>query len=367
MGRLALPALALGLLFGLFSLPLSAGDSATSSDEEWLAVPFRVRDLTFPTVLVMGFEPRLVGPIQEGNWAIEVNTSVSNNFQVSSDIEDYLEARGGPRRPLTEEDFAAFELLDGDQFYIDGEFDLVGLGVHYALSEQWVASLHLSYLRYGGGFLDGTIYGFHDAFGLRQAGRQYVLDDQYQLFYKDDGGSFSLASELTSGGLTDPVISFSYNFPQTWRKWSLGVEAGLKIPLADEAALLGTGSYDFGFQWTVQRRWRKRALVVNLAYVLPGEFQPDGEFEPPSLPSLNLTYIQRVGRRWTGLVQLFFSDSIFRDATKSSLSELEFQLTAGFKLETEKGLWGFGLTENLFNFDNTPDIAVHLSYARLLP
>ena len=37
----------------------------------------------------------------------------------------------------------------------------------------------------------------------------------------------------------------------------------------------------------------------------------------------------------------------------------------GMKWATRTGVWGVGLTENLFNYDNTPDIAVHLSWGML--
>jgi hypothetical protein len=35
------------------------------------------------------------------------------------------------------------------------------------------------------------------------------------------------------------------------------------------------------------------------------------------------------------------------------------------KWVTRTGVWGVGLTENLFNYDNTRDIAVHLSWGKL--
>jgi len=51
--------------------------------------------------------------------------------------------------------------------------------------------------------------------------------------------------------------------------------------------------------------------------------------------------------------------------TNTGISDPEFQITSGMKWATRIGIWGVGLTENLFNFDNTPDIAVHLSWGML--
>lgn len=46
---------------------------------------------------------------------------------------------------------------------------------------------------------------------------------------------------------------------------------------------------------------------------------------------------------------------------RTDLSDPEFQITFGVKWATTDGVFGIGLTENLFNYANTPDIGVHLS------
>lgn len=66
------------------SAPLTASAQESSEDtgDHWLPVPFRVRDLTFPTVLVMGFMPRPAKSLDSGVWALEFNYSASNNLQI---------------------------------------------------------------------------------------------------------------------------------------------------------------------------------------------------------------------------------------------------------------------------------------------
>lgn len=53
---------------------------------------------------------------------------------------------------------------------------------------------------------------------------------------------------------------------------------------------------------------------------------------------------------------------MFSEATDSAISDVEIQLTFGLKRVTRLGVFGFGLTENLLNYDNTPDIGVHLTW-----
>ena len=56
----------------------------------------------------------------------------------------------------------------------------------------------------------------------------------------------------------------------------------------------------------------------------------------------------------------------FRKVVDSDLSELETQLTLAMKWNTPLGVIGLGLTENVFNMDNTPDIGLHFSWGLLV-
>lgn len=346
----------------------SADDSAAVADEDpWVPVPFRVRNLTFPTVLNLGFMPRPTNPVGSSNWAFEINTSVSNNFQMSQGIESWLDTRGGDRRALAPSDVdSILTELDEPQFLIDGELNVIDLGFHYGLSSQWTASLRVGYLGYSGGFMDSTIQEFHDLLGIGQAGREHIGLDGFQFFFMNEGESVVLHDRPSSGGLTDPTLSLTYSFPRSWKKWTFSIEGAVKPPLADVDDWLSSGGWDFGVQATAERRWRRDALVLNLALVVPGDYEIEGTFDPPDLPSANVAYLHRFGKRVTGVIQALYSENIFRDEVDSDLSVYEFQVTAGVKIDTLGGTIGIGITENLFNFDNTPDFGVHLSYGILI-
>jgi hypothetical protein len=334
------------------------------ADEGWIPVPFRVRNQTFPTLLVMGFSPRPAYALPEGAWALEVNASQSNNFQHSKNVESYLRTRPGNPQPLSGDDLAAIVAMNGDRFYIDGEITVIDVGVHYGLTERLGLAVRVPWFGYSGGFMDGMIYGFHDTFGLGQAGRDVVADDQFQVLVGFGDEVYVTDGAPTSGGFGDPVATLHYTFPGRLRGWVLGLEGGLKAPIADNEVNLSSGSWDVGLQLNAQRQWRRHAVVLNLAWVVPGEFRPEG-FEPATLPSLNASWLIRVGHHTSAVVQALFSENIFREATDTPLSELEFQVTLGAKFDLSFGTLGVGVTENVFNFDNTPDLALHLSYSRL--
>jgi hypothetical protein len=65
------------------------------------------------------------------------------------------------------------------------------------------------------------------------------------------------------------------------------------------------------------------------------------------------------------VLQVLFSEDVFRELADSDVAEAERQLTMGLAWDTSFGRVSLGLTEDLFNFDNTPDFAVHLNFAHL--
>ncbi len=340
--------------------------TAEADAPDWEPVPFRVRNLTLPTVLVMGFRPSPVMHLAPRSWAMEIDFAMSNSFQMSAGVEEYLAGRGGSRRPLNEADVqAVVHTAEGDQFLVDGELAMVDVGLHCGLTDELVVSLHVSHVSFGGGALDPVIWGFHDLLGIGQGGRQYVSNDSFQMVFANDDGTTAFLARPSNGGFTDPMLSVRWIMPSSLDGWRFGVEGGLKSPLASSDDFLSTGSWDFGAQLTAQREWTSNAVVINLALVVPGALDIAEHAEVARLPSLNLAWVNRVGDHTSGVVQMLFSQNIFHEMTDSDLSELEFQLTAGLAWDTSMGRFSVGVTENLFNFDNTPDFALHLNFAHL--
>ena len=273
----------------------------------------------------------------------------------------------GDRLPLSAADAdVILNQLDGDAFYIDGEFGLANLVVHYGLGERLDVFAIQPFFTFTGGDLDSVIYNFHDTFGIGQAGRALVAENQFQILLKHDGDQFVFFDRPSSGGFGDPTVGLRYVLPSKPTGWEIGFEAAVKLPFADETKFLSSGGIDYGLQVALARRWRKNAVVLNASYVFTDEFKLASGFRPSDLPAINLSYLRRIGSRTTAVVQLMMAGSIFSDVTDSALSEIEFQTTFGVKWELRKGALGLALTENIFNFANTPDIGVHLSYGVII-
>ncbi|MEM7482752.1 MAG: DUF3187 family protein [Acidobacteriota bacterium] len=354
-------------------LVFAATPAAPAQDEpgsglvsDHLGAPMRVRDFTFPNILVLGFAPQPAASIGKGRYAIEMHGSLVNDFQASPAVEEYLESsRNGDRRPLDLTDANVIRNLpDGQAYYIDAEFAYYDFAFHYGLTERLDVSLGWSYYDLGRGELDGTIFDFHDSYGFSNQGREFVADDQFQvvLGFGDDD---LVILQAPSSGAGDPNLSLRYAIPGPGR-WDFNVAGTVKFPLASEDTL-SSGSTDYGGLLTADWRGRRNAVMFNLSIVKAGNIDPL-EFDPPILPALDVSWLHGFGqtRRLRSFFQVLMADHAFRDVVDSGLSEPEFQLTVGLKWQTRHlGVVGFGLTENLLNYDNTPDIGLHLSWGFL--
>lgn len=358
---------ALVLCAALVGPPAPADDSPKPLSEDPVGAPMRIRDFTFPSYALLDFAPQPAAPLGKGRWAIEAQYSVVNNFQVSTPVEEYLDAtRRGNRRKLDAAD-AEFilGLPEGDGFYIDGEFEFVEVTMHYGITDRFDIGLGVLMIDFSGGKLDGTIFDFHDSFGYGQQGRNFVLDDQFQIVIGQDGTGFSILDGPPSGGVADPSLYFRYYLGGKGR-WQFNLGGGVKVPISDEEDLLSSGGVDVGLVLTAQARLRKSAFLFNLAVVEAEEFD-QRNVDPPLLTSLHASWIRTLGssRKTRVSLQALAAEHAFSDLFDSEISELELQLTLAVKRDTPIGVFGVGLTENLLAFDNTPDIALHFSWGYL--
>jgi hypothetical protein len=349
-----------------------AGEPTVLLPEDPIGVPLRVRNFTYPSLFFLGFAPAPAAAIGKGVFAVELHHSKVNYFQASAAVESYLhDSRNGAPRPLDAADVDAIvSMPTGEAYYIDAEIDYTELFLHWGLTNRIDISAAVPYYSFSGGILDGVIYDFHDALGLGQAGRDYVEERRFQAVFAAHGTVWEAFLDRPSpGGFGDPSVYVRYAIPGELAGWRFNLAAGVKAPIADAEDGLSTGSWDAGLLLTADLRLARNAVIVNLGYVVPGiarniDISRSLDLDVPDLPSLHVSWIHRFGpmSKTRTFVQLLFSEHPLREIVNSDLSDPEFQITIGVKRATRAGVFGIGLTENLLNYDNTPDIGVHLSW-----
>lgn len=344
---------------------LASTASAQAEERDFYGL-LRSRDLTPFGFLRLDMRPAHAVAIEPGSWAFEAEVAYQNTWALSENVEDYLvaaEAQG--RRTLGPSDLAAIQALDGENYLLDVESAVIDLTFHYKFSRDWTGYFIASGVSYQGGFLDGTIESFHDTFGFSSFGRPAVRRNDVNLIYDLKTAQVSSFGTPTSGGFTDPTLGLRYVGIGLPEPWNLALEAAVKIPVDGERLLLSTGRTDYGVQASLQRRGNRHAWYANAAAV----YYAGASFPAPQdsqvIPTLIFGYEYAATDNTNLNVQAYISESVYRRA-QTDLDELlgqKYQLSIGVRHRYENMLFTFGITENLQNYNNTPDIGFQFGFA----
>jgi len=348
----------LALVTPVFHTPAFA-----ASDEGYFGL-LRARDLTPFGYLRLDMRPTYAGSIEPGGWSIEVELAYQNTWALSPEVERYLTGLPG-RRTLGPAEYQAIRDLPGENFLLDQELGQLDITLHHQIAADWGAYLILSGAAYGGGFLDSTIEGFHDAFGFSSFGRPAVARNDANILLDLKSTQYASFGVPTNGGLLDPTIGVRYSGVPMPGKWKLVLESAAKLPLGGRRATLSTGRTDIGLQAAFQRFSRSQAFYVNAAavyYAGTGGFIPSGS---QIVPTLVLGYERRLAQRTNAILQGYISPSVYdrEDTDLDDLLGTKYQMSLGFYHHRGSHVFRFAITENLQNFNNTPDIGFQLGWA----
>ncbi len=326
----------------------------------------RGRDLTPFGLYRLDMLPAHTADAEVGTWTFEIQYGYQNTFVMSRNVRDFLEQRNVGRQPIRPEDAAAILSSGEDAYYVDGEVGYADLIIQRRFSEYWSAYLTVPYINYGKGLLDSTIESFHDTFGFSQQGRDFVARDRFQILYSIGENQFAQLDRNTDGGFGDPVFGVRYSLPQPRFGWDVVVEAAAKVAVDGERFLLSTGRNDYGVQITLQRRLGETGR--HAMYLSGSGVYYSGGPEIPGdasqiIPTLIVGYSYGLTPRTSLILQGYASTSVIEETTLDELKEEKYQLSLGVQSRGRNVLWSLALTENVSNFNNTPDIGMQIGIA----
>ena len=344
-------------LLAAFAIPASAADFYGM---------LRARDLTPFGFLRLDMRPAHAVSIEPGSWVLETEFDYQNTWALSPEVEKYLnglESTG--RRHLGRQELADIRALPGENYLVDLEMSTVDVTLHYKFSPHVAGYLIMSGVSYEGGFMDDTIERFHDSAGFHTFGRPAVARNDVNLIYDLKSAQYSsLGSAPSHGGLLDPTIGLRYGTALGGR-WRMSVEGAAKIAVAGKRTLLSTGRSDAGLQVAVQYRGNRQAFYANVA----GVYYAGGDFpvkqDAQVVPTVVLGYEYALTANTNINLQAYASKSVYSHS-ETDLQELldnKYQVTAGFRHRMSDMIVTFGITENVQNINNTPDIGFQLGVA----
>jgi hypothetical protein len=332
-----------------------------AEEEAELLGPLRIRDMTPFNILRLDMLPAHAVAAEPGSWAVEADLSYTNTFVMSENVKAYLTERDS-RLPLTSADVSAILKL-GDAYYVDGEFGLLDLTLHYAVTRETSVYVTLPVYSFDGGFLDGTIDGFHSLIGSGTEGRDLAPRNRFQTVLALKGLQFSTLSAPLEGGLGDPVLGMRHFWSLGLTRWGLVVDGAAKFALRGERSLLSTGTDDFGLQASLQGKFRRQGLYFSTSVVRTDGRVFGVKLGSRQVPTLTLAYEAGLTSRTSFITQLYASQSALRDTDIPEIRANKYLISAGLRTRQGPLVTAFAITENVANFENTPDVGATVTLA----
>ena len=257
--------------------------------------------------------------------------------------------------------------MPDENYLFDMELAELDVTLHYKFSDRWGGYLVLSGVNYSGGFLDGV-----DRELSRRArdstttgDRPNVRRNDVHLFADLKSANLAFLDAPTDGGLLDPTIGIRYSSDRQMKGWNVVVEAAAKVAFRGQEDFLSTGRSDFGLQATLQRFSDHHAWYVSASGVY---YDGSTNMTPTGaqiVPTLIIGYERKLSPKTHLVLQGYVSNSVYshEDTDLQELLDTKYQLSIGVYRRFNRGVFSFAFTENLQNFNNTPDVALQLGWA----
>jgi hypothetical protein len=348
----------------LLSLATHTACAADANESDFFGL-LRARDITPFGFLRLDMRPTHALNIPSGGWGLEMELAYQNTWALSPEVEDYLGTLQGPRREIGPAELEAIRALPGENYLADLELALLDISFQYKFSSQWGAYLVLSGVHYGGGFLDSSIEGFHDAFGFSDFGRPAVVKNGTSYILDLKNSQIALLEPPTSGGYLDPTIGLRYSGLTLGQDWQVIVEAAAKVPVSGRRDLLSTGRTDYGLQMTLQNFDEHHAWYVAGSAVYYAGSPNFAPHDAKVIPTILVGYERHLSTNTHLILQGYASPSVYshQDTDLDELLATKYQASLGLYHRSGGSLLSFAITENLQNLNNTPDIGFQFGFA----
>src|SRR5439155_14520020 len=167
------------------------------------------------------------------------------------------------------------------------------------------------------------------------------------------------------GGLLDPTFALRYSVAAAPSPWNLVLEAAVKVPIDGQRDFLSTGHTDVGLQATLQRFAGRHAAYLSAAAVRTQGGVLTSNDRTEIVPTYIFGYEYSYSQKTNIVAQFYVSPSPFRheDTDLPGLLSTKYQISIGLRHRSYASVWTFAITENVRNFDNTPDIGFQIGWA----
>lgn len=244
-----------------------------------------------------------------------------------------------------------------DTYSADYYHNALSVGGFWQLSEKWAIELDYTWRFTANNHLDNLTIGFHDLFGISQNGRDEV-----------DRHSFNISVPQYGVELTDfnrETLGNAFTFYTSYQLWETK-NHGLSLGGSLYYNYVGSGPFKTNrFEQAVQLNYSYRS-GKHAFYSLLGLSHRNDEEVLAGIPYNELAMAAGISYQYpfTPKHRLLVEYHLYEGAVDaiSELSEPSHEILLGYRYHMKHGAVEISMIENVFNMDNSTDIAFTLGY-----
>lgn len=253
-----------------------------------------------------------------------------------------------------------------EQITLDGQSTRFSLDARYGIAKNFEVGLVIPYLIIGGGFTDGFVDWFHNAFGFPAGGRDYAPKNRLLYQYQKDQ-QVLLHVDKSSHGIGDIQLMGGFQIYRSAVKPSraISLRTSLKLPTGDSQQLHGSGSTDLSLWITAGDDFRPGIGHMGLFAAGGVMGMTDGdvlENQQRNWVGFGALGLGWSPARWIALkIQANGHTSFYKDSDLEELNGSSVQLTMGGTLAFSKTIsLDLAVTEDLV-VRTSPDVVFHVA------
>ncbi|MDA8427913.1 MAG: DUF3187 family protein [Geobacteraceae bacterium] len=253
---------------------------------------------------------------------------------------------------------------------LDGESYRWSLSARYGIGDRFEAGIVIPYVMYSGGFLDGFIVDWHNAFNLPQGGRDSAPKNRLNYSYSKDGIQ-KLDMNHADSGIGDIALNSGmklYEASDASFHDNAALRASLKLPSGASGSLRGSGSTDLALYLCGSMNnfteWGSLGVFGSAGGMVMtrGDVLPDQQNNLVGFGTLGLGWGPA---EWISFkLQLNGHTAFYRNSSLTELSTNSLMLVMGGALKLPGDcLLDIGVSEDVA-VATAPDVALHLGLSR---
>lgn len=293
----------ISIIFLLLPQPVQAGIFNLSDYHTFGPLPVRTQNPLY--LLFVGDSLDRAATLPKGDFSTSLETTFCNLFE---------------RRP-----FATGIGID-----LDMELLRTAVNFSYGLTDRLELGVELPFLSFSGGFLDSFIQGFHNTFGLPNAGRANVDNGRFSYQITRDGAILYETDQATLR-LSDLALTQKFRlFDESKGFPAVSLKSSLKLPTGSRTQGTGSNRPDLALSFLAEKSYKRLHSYTQMGFLALGGHADLNPILKNGSFIFGQAFEFNVFEHLSFIGQVSGQSSIFSRTELPELSKIALDLTFGF-------------------------------------